>query len=152
MHPELEGDNRHGFMLVIGLYLVVLMLLLRWVIDTIGLDVPRFLVLWVQFYVVKLAGDVVYYHLRPQYRDFATAWEYSCGDVLDMTRFAFPLAVIQRTAESYARGMWGAPGALLVHILTGPYLAILVYLSNRLLRERAADRSFRAGARLRRLP
>jgi len=144
--------NRRSVLVVLGLYLVLVMFLIDTAVAGLNSSVPRFFVILAQFYLVKVLGDVVYYRLRPRYRDFASVGEYLVEDGLGLSRFAFPLTVVQRMAEEGALAFGFGIRSWLVQVAGGPYVAIIVYLVNRSLREAAADRRFHAGERLHRLP
>lgn len=144
--------TRRRALLLIGAYLVVVMFLIDRLLYSLALETPRFFVLLGYFFAVKLLGDVVYYRLRPQYRDYGNIGEYLVEDALALLRFGFPLVVAQRLVEtSFIAALLG-PRSVLMQLVAGPYAAIAIYLVNRYLREEVADTRFHAGERLHRLP
>ncbi len=113
--------------------------------------VPSLLVLLGQFMAVKLVGDMVYYRLRPQYKDYGLISDYVGNDFLTFLRFAFPGAVVQRMTEYYVlEPFYLEPW--LSEVFLGPWLPTVVFMWNRFLRERAADRRHTPGERLIDLP
>jgi hypothetical protein len=149
--PIGPADERQQALLLIGTYLFLVMSVLDWMVY-LETQWPRFLILLGYFFVAKLLGDIVYYRLRPGYRDFVNALDYLYNDFLPFARFAFPLAVIQRLVETSALSWYFGPRSVPLQLVAGPYLAIVMYLYNRFLRELAWDDSFHAGQNLTRLP
>lgn len=135
----------------IAIALVVLM-----VMQGIGLfyqlqELPSFFLLLGQFMMVKLVGDMIYYRLRPQYKDYGLVMDYVGNDFITFLRFAFPGAIVQRMAEHYFLNPFNM-GPWLSELFLGPWIPVAVYLWNRFLRELAYDQRHTPGEKLIDLP
>ncbi len=150
--PENRGRGRMPAFAMIGAYLLVVMYLIAWLVRSFELEMPQFVLLLAYYPTAKILGDLVYYRLRPQYRDFGSLNEYFVDDTLALLRLYFPLTVAQRMLETSFLAATAGPLLFVVQLLTGPLVAVLFYLLNRYLREEAADSSYHPGERLHRLP
>ncbi len=134
---------------------LVLGQLSAWLLDAADPDFPHFARFLLFFVLVKLSGDLVYFLLWPEQREWVFIHLYLLDDFFTYFRFAFPLAVAQRIIEiaTYPQWIHDAPPTALTHqLIAGPYLAVAMYLVNRWLREEARENSYRQARNFLHLP
>ncbi len=126
-----------------------------WFMDAMAPGFPHFARFIVFFAAVKLSGDIVYFLLWPEQREWVFPHLYLLDDFFTYFRFAFPLAVAQRIIEVGMFPHWihDLPPTTLVHqLIAGPYLAVVMYLLNRWMREEARENSYRQARNFLHLP
>jgi len=126
-----------------------------WLLDSFAPEFPHFARFLLFMFGVKLLGDMVYFALWPQRREWVSPWFYLVEDFFYYIRIAFPVAVAQRLLETtlYPPYLYEAPPATVGHLLlAGPYLAVVAYMVNRWLNEEAGDESYRQARQFLHLP
>ncbi len=116
-----------------------------WLLDTFAPDFPHLLRFFGFLMAMKLIGDVIYYRLWPHRREWVHFVFYLWEDFFHYLRIAFPVAVGQRLMETtlFAPYIYDGPPTTVSHMLiAGPYLAIVVYIVNRWLREEDEQNSY----------
>ncbi|MFO8060841.1 MAG: hypothetical protein R6U70_09360 [Bacillota bacterium] len=135
--------------------LLVLGQLIAQLLDASTPNFPHFARFLLLFVVIKLSGDLVYFLLWPEQREWVFLHLYLLDDFFTYFRFAFPLSVIQRMIEIglYPPRVHDAPPAGLLHqIIAGPLIATAMYLVNRWLREEARENSYQQARNFLHLP
>ncbi len=126
-----------------------------WLLDSVAPDFPHFMRFLVFLFGVKLLGDIVYFALWPQRREWVNPLFYLWEDFFDYIRVGFPVAVAQRLVETtvYPPYVYEAPPATVTHILlAGPYVAVVAYMVNRWLREEVGEHSYSQARQFLHLP
>ena len=151
----MDLDTRKQRFVLLGAILFAVLQFGTWILDSMYPGFPHFLRFFLFFTVGKAIGDLVYFSLWPDRREWARLSMYLLEDYLTFLRFSFPLSVGQRWLETLTLPMWTfdlPPATLYHHAIAGPYLALGVYLLNRWLREEAAENSYRQARNLVQLP
>ena len=126
-----------------------------WLLDAAHPGFPHFARFILFFAVVKLAGDLLYFFLWPEQREWVFIHLYLLDDFFTYFRFAFPLSVIERIIEVSLYPPWihdAPPVVAAHHVIAGPYLAVVMYLVNRWLREEARENAYRQARNFLHLP
>lgn len=126
-----------------------------WTLDAMAPQFPHFLRFLVMYLAVKLFGDLAYFALWPERREWVFFQIYLLDDFLTYLRFAFLGTVLQRLLEVSMIPPWmvdAPPATLTHHIVAGPYLAVGMLLVNRWLREEAEENAYRQARHFLHLP
>lgn len=116
---------------------------------------PHFVRYLLFFVAGKIVGDVAYLSLWPSRREWAQFSMYLLEDFFTYFRFVIPLSIMQRWLEmlTIPPPLYNLPPAGIYHyVLSGPYLAVALYVFNRFLREASAENSYRQARNLQNLP